>query len=249
MLPKCEANQFLCRVRRLRRTENDGGFCYRKREIGNKRLTARTIDDRPYGNALFPQPTWCVIQRPSAGGASSSRKPIHYMLPKCEANQFLCRVRRLRRTENDGGFCYRKREIGNKRLTARTIDDRPYGNVLFPQPTWCVIQRPAAGAASRSPTNLRQRPTAGGASSSRKPIHYMLPKCEANQFFCRVRRLRRTENDGCIRYRKREIGNKRLTARTIDDRPYDNALFPQPTWCVIQRPAAGAAQWRLANRG
>ncbi len=47
--------------------------------------------------------------------------------------------------------------------------------------------------------------------------------------------LRRTENDGCIRYRKREIGNKRLTARTIDDRPYDNALFPQPTWCVIQR--------------
>ena len=200
--------------------------------------------------------------------------------PKCEANQFFCRVRRLRscpnllrccqnldfgysthaladlsynssigHPQNDGCIRYRKREIGNKRLTARTIDDRPYGNALFPQPTRCVIQRPAAGAASRSPTNLRQRPSAGGACSSRKPIHYMLPKCEANQFFCRVRRLRRTENEGGFCYRKREIGNKRLTARTIDDRPYGNALFPQPTRCVIQRPAAGAAQWRLANRG
>jgi hypothetical protein len=55
--------------------------------------------------------------------------------------------------QKDGRFSYRKREIGNKRFTMRMVNDHPYGNVLFPQMTRSVIQRPAAGAPRRSPTN------------------------------------------------------------------------------------------------
>ena len=74
-----------------------------------------------------------------------------------EANQPLCRVRRLRRTENDGRFRYREHQIGLQCFSHTVRRQAPYPTKrASPQRALCFDQRPTAGAPSRSPTNSLQ---------------------------------------------------------------------------------------------
>ena len=53
-----------------------------------------------------------------------------------------------------------------------------------------------------------------------------------------------------FRYRKREIENTRFSHAVRRQAPYPTKrTSPQPTCFMIHPPAAGGAQWRLANRG
>ena len=79
-----------------------------------------------------------------------------------EANQPLCRVRRLRRTENDGRFRYREHQIGLQCFSHTVRRQAPYPTKrASPQRALCFDQRPTAGAASRSPTNPLMRLSVG----------------------------------------------------------------------------------------
>ena len=104
-----------------------------------------------------------------------------------------------------------------------------------------------------SPLGRRHEVTEGEASPPRNAPPVTLPSNviyrEANHFLRRVRRLRRTENDGRFRYREHQIGLQCFSHTVRRQAPYPTKrASPQRALCFDQRPTAGAAQWRLANR-
>ena len=91
-------------------------------------------------------------------GACDVPKPFLSMTPKRGANACF-------RRENAGRYHDRKREIENTRFShavCRTRVSAPYPTKrTSPHPTRFMIQPPAAGAASRSPTNPLMRLSVG----------------------------------------------------------------------------------------